>query len=123
MSITFDFVEAVTAQKSFTTTPLLPQSDSSYGDVVIVDNVPPVITRQFTAENLTYSQIDDILTAATARNRTFTLTTSLGHTYTGRFVSLSTQQTAGADDYALTLVLQDTTFEASGTAASNYVIT
>ena len=123
MSITFDFVEAVTAQKSFTTTPLLPQNDSSYGDVVIVDNVPPTITRQYTAENLTYSQIDAILTAAAARNRTFTLTTSLGYTYTGRFVSLSTQQTAGADDYALTLVLQDMTFEASGTAASNYVIT
>lgn len=123
MSITFDFVEAITSQKQIATTPLLPQSDSAYGDVVIVDNVPPVITRQYTAENLTYTQIDAILTASAARNRTFTLTTSLGNTYTGRFVSLSAQQTPGADDYSLTLVLQDMTFEASGSATSNYVIT
>ena len=50
MSITFDFVEAVSAQKQLTMTPLLPASGSTYGSVAIVDNVPPTITRQYTRD-------------------------------------------------------------------------
>lgn len=123
MSITFDFVEAVSAQKQLTMTPLLPASGSTYGSVAIVDNVPPTITRQYTAENVTLTQLEAIITASLTRHRTFTITTSLGTTYTGRYISLSAQQTPGADDYQLTLVLQDMTFEAAGTSAVNYVIT
>lgn len=118
----FDWVESVSSQKQIGYTATLPTAALSYGTYCIVDNVPPQVTRQFTAANVTRAEMEAFIAVAAARNRTFKLTTSTGAEYVGRYISFSAQQTPGADDYTLSLTLQDLTAEDAGTPRSQYVL-
>lgn len=119
----YDWVESVSSSKSISYNSTLPANSSSYGSYCIVDNVPPIVQRQFTAENVTRSELDTLITKTLTRYRTFELTTSLGQTYTGRYISISAQQTPGADNYTVTLVLQDLTTEDANSERVKYTIT
>ena len=111
----WDWVESSSMSKEITTQPLLPGGTSNYGQLCIVDNACPVIQRTFTANNCTAAQVEAFISQAKVRNRCFRINTSLGSTYTGRFINYAAQQTRGADHWQLSMVLQDIDCEASGT--------
>ena len=119
----FDWVESVSSSKNIAYNSTLPASSSAYGSYCIVDNTPPIIQRQFTAENVTRSELNTIIEKTLTRHRTFEITTSTGATYTGRYASFSAQQTPGADNYTLTLVLNDLTTEDANSERVKYTIT
>lgn len=118
----WDWVEASSSSKEITTQACLPSSSSGYGKLRIVDNACPVTQRTFTANGLTESDVNTIITQSKVRNRCFAITTSLGTAYTGRFISYSAQQTRGADHWQLSMVLQDIDDELSGTPQSVYTL-
>ena len=120
--MSFDWVESVSSSKSISYNSTLPASSSAYGTYCIVDNTPPLIQRQFTSENVTRSELETIITKTLTRHRTFEITTSLGQKYTGRYVSFSSQQTPGTDNYTLTLVLNDLTTEDNNSERVKYTI-
>lgn len=118
----FDWIESVSSSKQIAYTATLPPTSALYGSYQIVDNTPPIIQRSFTSENVTRSELNNIVEQTLVRYRTFQLTTSTGASYTGRYISLSAQQTPGADNYTLTLVLQDLTTEDNNNSKAKYTI-
>ena len=119
----WDWVESSSMSKEITTQALLPSSSAAYGQLNIVDNTCPVIQRTFTANNCTMAQVDDFISKAKTRNSCFTITTSLGRTYTGRFINYAAQQTRGADHWQLSVVLQDVDSEDSASVSSRNTYT
>ena len=118
-----DWVESISSQKQINFTPTLPNTVLSYGSYMVIDNMPPTVVRQFVAENVTRQELEAFITQAAARNRTFKITTSLGVEYTGRYIGFSAQQTRGADDYTLSLTLQDLTSEDTNSPRAQYTLT
>ncbi len=118
-----DWIESISTSKQINYTATLPSSSASYGSYQIVDNTPPIIQRTYTAENVTRNELTNLLEQSLVRYRTFQITTSTGQSYTGRYISLSAQQTPGADNYTVTLVLQDLTTEDTNTPKARYTIT
>lgn len=117
-----DWIEAISTSKQITYTATLPQTSALYGTYQIVDNVPPIIQRTYTAENVTRAELNNLLEQTLVRYRTFQITTSTGQSYTGRYISLSAQQTPGANNYTVTLVLQDLTTEDANNSKAKYTI-
>ena len=113
--IIWDFVEAVSLSKDLQVQPLLPSASNSYGKLSIVDNACPIVQRTYTANAVTAAQVETVLAGGKTRNACFTLVTSLGTEYTGRFISMQAAQTKGTGLFQLTMVLQDIDDELSGT--------
>ena len=118
----WDWVEASSSSKEITTQACLPSNASTYGKLQIVDNACPITQRTFTANALTASAVNTIIAQSKVRNRCFRITTSLGTTYVGRYISYSAQQTRGADHWQFSMVLQDIDDELPGTPQEIYTL-
>ena len=116
----WDWVESSSMSKEIATQALLPSSSGSYGQLNVVDNTCPIIQRTFTANNCTRAQVEGFIAKAKTRNSCFTITTSLGTSYTGRFINYAAQQTRGADHWQLSIVLQDVDNEDAASVAARH---